>query len=80
MCYWVISHVCIRYFHLCSKSLIFTLNISHYTLKSPCFFPNGLVFTLNSLSGYSLQYRATHSTIICSIVMRSKGGAQYVAS
>ena len=39
-------------FFFLSKPLLLTLNNGHYTPKSPCSSPNGLLFTLNYLSGY----------------------------
>ena len=48
--FWIISYVCVLHFLFPSKFLILTPNPSHYTSKSPCSFPNGLLFTLKRSS------------------------------
>ena len=52
MRYLLIGYVCCPCFYFPSESLLFTPNPCHYTPKFPCSSPNGLLFTLDSLSGY----------------------------
>ena len=46
------SYVCVPRFRFRSKSLLFTPNPGHYTPKSTCSSPNGLLFTQKFSSCY----------------------------
>ena len=53
MRYCIISYVCFPRFCFPSKTpLLFTPNPGHYTPKSLCSSPNGLLITPNLLSGF----------------------------
>ena len=51
MRYCIIIYFCVPCFCFHSKSLLFTPNPGHYTPKSLCSSPNGLLFTSKSSSG-----------------------------